>query len=352
MATSTNKRSREFEDISEISEPTTAANVHCILQELSPMKLSRKGISYYDGYVSNGNERMRLVGFEKSSRDSLSIYYEQKEPIIINNCTVKQSRLMNDLEICVNKFTSVVKSPKKFDTGAIEIMSTNKSISAKDVLISEVHSIEDGNCVSMKVKVINVAPPRAVSTGVLQEVQVADHTGSMTISLWAEHINQLEQQSCYYLKNIYVRSYCHDKSLTMSTKSSIELLSDELMDDIFCEQDVEVLGTKIVGTQSFCSHYSCVNCSGKLEEVTLDTGKCGTCKTLQLLENCAREVTCKILFKQENNTIINLQVCTQLIKKLLPDTIDITEDMLIKIPTKLDITHNNKYLLSVDPVYN
>ena len=113
----------------------------------------------------------------------------------------------------------------------------------------------------------------------------------------AEHINQLEQQSCYYLKNICVRSYCHDKSLTMSTKSSIELLSDELMDDIFCEQDVEVLGTKIVGTQSFCSHYSCVNCSGKLEEVTLDTGKCGTCKTLQLLENCAREVTCKILFK-------------------------------------------------------
>ena len=85
----------------------------------------------------------------------------------------------------------------------------------------------------------------------------------------------------------------------------------------------------------------------------LQCGRCtnSKCNTLQLIKNRSCEVTCKILFKEENNAIKTLQACTEQINKLLPDVDErsvFTEEMLLHITKKVDVSHDDKYVMDVN----
>lgn len=90
--------------------------VHGVVTSVSPMKLSESGKSrYFDGELSDGKIKVRVVGFDSKVREKLFDSHGKREPVVVSNCEVKCGKYSSDLEIFVKKSTELQKSPTKFD---------------------------------------------------------------------------------------------------------------------------------------------------------------------------------------------------------------------------------------------
>ena len=74
---------RLFEDLRSI-EPSTAA-VHCAIEVISPVKKAKSGVSYFDGMVTDGQRKVRIVGFDEGTQEKLSAFHTNKEAIKLDN---------------------------------------------------------------------------------------------------------------------------------------------------------------------------------------------------------------------------------------------------------------------------
>jgi len=61
------KHKREVEDFEGVAKPLGSANVHGVISLLSPIKKGRKS-NYFEGTVSDGKSKLRLVGLAKPNR--------------------------------------------------------------------------------------------------------------------------------------------------------------------------------------------------------------------------------------------------------------------------------------------
>ena len=55
----------EVDEVESLEEPISTASIHGVISSLSPIKKGRKS-NYFDGSVSNGKSKVRLVGFSPS----------------------------------------------------------------------------------------------------------------------------------------------------------------------------------------------------------------------------------------------------------------------------------------------
>ena len=91
------KRSYEELELSTLdSMPSTkAAKVHGLLTSLSPMKNSARGKStYFEGQLSRS---VRVVGFDQQQQEKMTHHFENKTPIVLDNCQIERS---NTLKKC------------------------------------------------------------------------------------------------------------------------------------------------------------------------------------------------------------------------------------------------------------
>ena len=99
----------------------------------------------------------------------------------MQNCNIKQNR-SNDFEIIVGRNTIVQESSIKFDIS--ESISTDAD--APVVTIVQLAKVDDGRAVSLIARVMEKEPARVVSTGVVQNVLIADEGGSIRLSIWEQ----------------------------------------------------------------------------------------------------------------------------------------------------------------------
>jgi ssDNA-binding replication factor A large subunit len=201
----TPQKRRLFEDLSDI-EPCTAG-IHCAIETLSPVKKSQKGVSYYHGVVTDGKNRVPIVGFDTGTQQKLSCFHLRNETVHLDNCLIKKKSQSDDFEILLNKATVVTPSPKKFDVSKVSVET------AEDLKIGDLDTIEDGTKVTLKGVVVSLAPVRAVSTGRVQDVTIYDPSGSVNLSVWEENINKLEVGKHYKFCNVYVHSFIVEKNI-------------------------------------------------------------------------------------------------------------------------------------------
>lgn len=91
------------------------AKIHGVVTSVSPMKLSVSGKSrYFDGELSDGKRKVRVVGFDSKVREKLFDSLGKREPVVVSNCEVKSGKYSSDLEIFVKKSTELQKSTTKF----------------------------------------------------------------------------------------------------------------------------------------------------------------------------------------------------------------------------------------------
>ena len=70
-----------------LNEPLSTVSVHDIISCLSPIKKGCKS-NYFDGSVSYGKSKVRVVGFSPSHRTKLKNIMEKKQAVKIDDCEV------------------------------------------------------------------------------------------------------------------------------------------------------------------------------------------------------------------------------------------------------------------------
>ena len=154
-----------FEKLSDIQDTEVDADVHFAIQSLSPMKKVKSGVKYFDGTVTDGSRNLRIIGFDEKLQIKLSTLTENKNPVKVESCQIKQSR-NDDFEILLKQSSNILPSPKK-----IEIpVSSLATLKVQNVSTTELNTIEDGEIVNLIATGTCVAPARPVSTGLVQEV--------------------------------------------------------------------------------------------------------------------------------------------------------------------------------------
>ena len=99
VAMATRKRLYEdIDDFDELNEPVPNASIHAAVMSLSPYK-NGENASYFDGTLTDGTRKIRMIGFSSDQQKKLSSYQESQHPIILNNCEIKQSRQGDQYEI-------------------------------------------------------------------------------------------------------------------------------------------------------------------------------------------------------------------------------------------------------------
>lgn len=160
MESKSKKRKHEELDVHEVEsldEPLSTVTVHGVVSSLSPIKKGSKS-NYFDGSVSDGKSKVRLVGFRPSQRMQINKLMQDKHPIKIDDCEVRQAHRGRCMEIVMKGSTKSDVSSKKFDLSDIVI----------DDEITPLNKIESKGIydrVSVRVRVTKVSDVAEVATG-------------------------------------------------------------------------------------------------------------------------------------------------------------------------------------------
>ena len=90
------------------------------------------------------------------------------------------------------------------------------------------------NNVDVKVKVVGVSEPREVTsrkdgkTHTLQEVKVADESGSVTLTLWNADVGTLKEGEVVEIKNAYTSVVRGSLRLNVGKRTTIEHMEEEV----------------------------------------------------------------------------------------------------------------------------
>ena len=175
-----------------MDEPRSTASIHGVISSLSPIKKGCKS-NYFDGSVSDGKSKVRLVGFSPSQRTRMKNMMERKQAVKFDDCEIRHAGRGQKMEIVLKGKTKISMSPKKFDFA-------NILIEEEIIPLSGIESKGVFDRVSVRVKVSKVADAAEIPTGKKkQDVVVVDGSGSAKCVLWEEKIGSLKEGKCYVL---------------------------------------------------------------------------------------------------------------------------------------------------------
>ena len=156
--------------------------------------------------------------------------------------------------------------------------------------IPEILDMDGGVTVNLKPsKVLSVEHPKAVGTGLIQELTLCDGDSTINLSVWDDNMNKFEVLQVYKFKNLYTRSYMGIKSLTFSRRSEYEVRSNDStlieIQDIEFHDETDILqNALIIGVIKFHLYLPCLNCNSKLLYSDTNTLRYSSCSMLQLIQ--------------------------------------------------------------------
>ena len=92
------------------------ATIHGVITSLSPVKKAKKSDSkYFKAQLTDGRKKTNGVGFLEKQHSQLEQLCKEKDVIEIAKCAIKSSLAnSNQLEVLLNTYTQLTKSPLKF----------------------------------------------------------------------------------------------------------------------------------------------------------------------------------------------------------------------------------------------
>ena len=95
------KRPLELEKLDEIENPLSSATIHGVVTSLSPIMKGRS-INYFDGTPSDDTAKLRMVGFNASQWKIIKEFMDNKAPIQLSDCQIRQARRGNKMKVMLN----------------------------------------------------------------------------------------------------------------------------------------------------------------------------------------------------------------------------------------------------------
>ena len=349
-------RKRKLDEwvVSEMEE-SAAAEVHGVVTELSPVKVSRKNssVKYFDAKLSDGRKVVRLVSFDPTLRESLEQLRSEGSTVAVSNCQVKDGR-DGEKEIVATTRTKVQASPRKMG----RIASVSSQEEPKLVKVNDVSDTPVNEHVTVVVKVFNLSAPAKVTTKdgkelCKQECVVCDESGCVRLVLWEENVGVVKEGCSYRLKGVVVRVYGGAKFLSLGVRCVVENVGDiGAVAEVECDEEVAGNARKVVvgeidGVLFSEEFASCVACKAKVKNVNDVVGECTKCGMIMKTAKCkmmpmVKVVVCEQDGKQHVVTIFE-EVLVQIVDGVSGDS---TTMKLLNAPTHKFLVDNRDIVYS------
>ena len=289
----------ELDQLDGIEEPIASANLHGAITSLSPIKKGRN-TSYFDGSIADESKKLRLVGFNSDQQRKLNTFFKNGTTINLKNCQVKESREGNRMEIMLKGNTQITESTKQIDTSKIDYEDVNLPTL---ITLSQLLTTQAFQRVSVNIKVIAVKTPIYVAgERKKQDIIIADDTSNGKLTLWEEHVNTLEVDESYSLRNFVVREYASKKYLSMPKDGSQIVSIDDIgaVDNESTSESerelLEIHNAQIIGVPQLDSYKACLTCKARVEPESPPLGRCSKCGMMQRFDMCPQQMSAKLLF--------------------------------------------------------
>ena len=186
--------------------------MHGVLVSVSRVKKDRNS-TYFEGTITNGDSKMRLVGFHKGQQTKMSSLWRMKKVVRLNNCEIKRSRNSEKMDIILKSTTDTAESSKTiFDASNVDFGSGD---GGDMIVLSQLGGSENLDRVDICCKVVTTRDAFQVYGGKSkQEVIVSDRTGVGLVTLWEDDVGGLTEGASYSLTGFLVRRFAYKKMFT------------------------------------------------------------------------------------------------------------------------------------------
>lgn len=270
------------------------------------MKVSKTSdMSYYFGQISDGKKSLRLVSFDTKLKNVMDQAKETNQPIVLNNCTIQESKRGYGLEIYANSQTKVSDSPKKFEISTTSAATTtNKALNS----LEEIKDTQVNQKVTVRGKIVSLEDPMAVFSKARnkdlrkQDFNIADQFDVVRGVVWEDSIGSLECDQSYQISNVTVSQFNGCKYISLSTASEITVIDDlgEVIDDeavIESTSGLKHITGEIIGVVNFTEYPSCLACKSKVDKINDLLGKCTRCALSLKWNRCTMSQAAKFIIE-------------------------------------------------------
>ena len=256
-------------------------------QNVTAVKESSKHYKYFNFNIQTKDQMLEGVCFEVGSRNQISQKQEIQKPVKVTHYSLKPSIYNpNIVTIVVNRRTQLQNCNCDFEYRTPQIMVTKItnvaefSDFAKVAVIGRVH-------ISSEPKKQKLSEDREI---LRQECKIADETGAIRMTVWAEAIEKVQNDHSYHIVDARVRTYMGQKYFSVSTDTVINEVSyDKQISDSATQlydsstEEETITLHKFDGVQSISRYFHCSNCNKRLSELQGKVQCCDTCGVHQII---------------------------------------------------------------------
>ncbi|XP_065830668.1 uncharacterized protein [Oscarella lobularis] len=313
----------DYERLSDVaySPLNYRANFHAVVDTLSDVKQPANAgqsrvSSYFDGYVIDGTARIRFVCFNPQKHQTIASLARSGEALAFGNVLMKKNKATNAMEAHLQDNTSFMRSPKKIDLP--NHLDANTSV-PKKISIADVDKQAPDQLITVDAKVLELSPPTTLTScsragSKIRRIVVGDQTGCCILTLWNDFSDAVEIDRSYTFESMGIKSFGDARYLYTPQRNGAIVPCPDLA-DLFpqtitlTETPTTVEKVKVTGISDYAKYHVCPACtSGRVSRVENDAfegaGRCLSCGTLTLIENCQSAAYALLTLSAETSTIL------------------------------------------------
>lgn len=176
----------------------------------------------------------------------------------------------------------------------------------------------------------------------MQQVTVADSTGTTNVTQWENDIGSLKVRQSYRLGGFLVRHFGHKRYLTMgrqgSTISDIDDIGEVALPDAVPEDQSSIYQAKVVAIASQDWYNVCLRCSSRVDPITPPYSRCTSCQMIQALDACKEHKSAKLMLLDDSGELVTLTAVGNMLLEM--SELDTSERSLMSLSFSR-ITFNN-----------
>lgn len=326
-----------------------------IIKCITPVKTSRKGNKYFNFTMVNGEEATPGVSFESDSHNQFQSMSLEQSPVRVTGITIKRPHNTTHAK----REIIFTKRSKLMNYNADGTVVADLIPDHSDDFFTAIGKIDDlalDTIVNIKIKVIQIGNLQLVqkrdgSDLKLQKVIVADQSGSISITLWENNIDQLKHEQCYKMFNMTIQEFQNDKYLGLGSDSIVNICKD--IGHVYPEsvaqssmstqqqhgtmkvgeilhQSWKVDSATIIGCSNVAILRLCLFCHGNIgtTKTSNDLTVCKSCNACIRISSCSINFTCILMFQISTPTDDEVTASSPLqlianykdIKQIIPNT--------------------------------